>query len=124
MAFVYLDRVDDGFRVAWQSGAQPTKEKTFADRAEAEAFADKKMGARGSIVSTLDMTPEQLAGLAARKVRQEAAALGIRTRSERGEPLAFAEILLGLRNHGPEGNAIRERWLADHDRLALVREVV
>lgn len=117
MAQVYVDRDGGEIVVAWYQGAQARKERRFSDRVDADVFALSKMGARGSILSTLDLTPEQRANLAARKVRQEAALLGIVTRSERGEPLAFGDILLALRNHSPEGNAIREKWLADHDRL-------
>ena len=58
--------------VSWQSGAQPTKHREFATRIEGEAFADKRMGARGMIIFNLDMTPEQRVKQAERKARMDA----------------------------------------------------
>lgn len=69
MAYVYLDRLIGGDEkgaptivCAWYAGAAPRKEKRFPAelRNVAEAFAVKKMGARGQLVSTLDMDPAQL----------------------------------------------------------------
>ncbi len=72
MAHVYLDQHEtDKFRVAWTTGTG-TKEQFFDTRQAAEVFADKKMGARGSILSTLDMTSEKLAALKAKQARLKA----------------------------------------------------
>lgn len=73
MKTVWLDRDDNGgFRVAWTQGAQPVKHKVFTDRKEAESFAYKKMGRTGCVVSSLDMTADQLADLKARRGRAAA----------------------------------------------------
>lgn len=118
MRYVWIDREDGAIIVRWQQGAQPTKFKSFTERAEAESFANQKAGKLGCVISTLDCTPAQLKELAARKVRQDAAALGIRTRSAGGQhPLHFDEILLALRNHSDEGRAIRQRWLDQYERV-------
>lgn len=45
------------------------KVKTFATRGEAEAFANKVRGLTGCVLSSLDMTDEQLAAKAAREAR-------------------------------------------------------
>jgi hypothetical protein len=62
---VYIDRSDAGeIVVSWYSGASALKSKTFAggDRGAAEAFAEGKMNKRnGMMISTLDMSAEQLA---------------------------------------------------------------
>jgi hypothetical protein len=62
MAWVYLDRTDEGrFSVRVMTGAYGDKTKVFDARSEAEGFANKKMGRSGMVVSSLDMTTEQLA---------------------------------------------------------------
>lgn len=62
---VYIDRNESSeIVVSWYSGASALKSKTFAagDRAAAEAFAEGKMNKRnGMMISTLDMSAEQLA---------------------------------------------------------------
>ena len=87
MAWVYVDWADDGrIKVAVVTGAR-TRETFFAaaDRAAADAFAMSKMG-RGSVLSTLDMTPAQLEAHKARMVR-EAALLARLTALKPGEVL-------------------------------------
>lgn len=61
---------EDAIRVTWVQGAQASKSRIFDSRDEAEFFAHGKMGKTGYIISTLDMTAEQLA---AHKARQAAA---------------------------------------------------
>lgn len=70
MADVYIDREANGaITVTVCSGMSEPKKRTFADRAMAEQFANSKLGKRsGMILSTLDMTPEQLAARRARVV--------------------------------------------------------
>lgn len=51
------------FKVTWMQGAQAPKSRLFDSRDAAESFAMAKMGARGCLISTLDMTAEQLAAL-------------------------------------------------------------
>jgi hypothetical protein len=50
-------------------GMQPAKSRLFDSRDAAESFATAKMGKKGCVVSTLDMTVAQLAAYEARKVR-------------------------------------------------------
>lgn len=69
MRTVEVDRDADGFRVTWLQGARSGQVRTFATRVEAEAFALKKMGARGCVISSLDMSAAQLADLEARRAR-------------------------------------------------------
>ena len=67
---VEIDRVGEcDFRVTWMSGARPAKSRLFDSRDAAEHFAFSKMGATGCVISTLDMTAEQLAANEARKAR-------------------------------------------------------
>jgi hypothetical protein len=74
MRTVEIDREGEcHFRVTWMQGIQPAKSRLFDSRDAAESFAIAKMGARGCVISTLDMTTEQLAAHQARK--QRAAAL-------------------------------------------------
>ncbi len=62
MAHIYLDRTRDGrITVRVLNGTPSETTEIFADRAEAEAFAMSRMGRQGVIVSSLDMTPEQIA---------------------------------------------------------------
>jgi hypothetical protein len=63
MADVYIDRVEGGkIEVKVYRGMSAPKIKLFDERAAAEAFALANMGKRtGMVLSTLDMTPEQLA---------------------------------------------------------------
>lgn len=81
MAYVYIDRIGahDAVRVqvSWFAGAAPKKSKTFDCRGEAEQFAIRKMGRSGCILSTLDMTPEQLADHRAREARAAALLAGV-----------------------------------------------
>lgn len=67
MATVYLDRDDDTFLVSWHTLPRLIVRR-FELRNVAEAYAVKKMGKTGMIVSTLDLTSEQLA---AHEDRQE-----------------------------------------------------
>lgn len=70
MAFVEIDRQRDGaIAVSWLQGAQPLKTRMFTSRNEAESFAYAKMGRKGSVSSTLDMSSEQMAAHEARKAR-------------------------------------------------------
>jgi hypothetical protein len=81
MRTVEIDREGEcNFRVTWIQGAQPAKSRLFDSRDAAESFAEKKMGARGCVISTLDMTAEQLA---AHKRRQETAKKILEKISER-----------------------------------------
>ncbi|MDE1905141.1 MAG: hypothetical protein KGH75_01640 [Rhodospirillales bacterium] len=48
------------------------KSKLFADRDEAIAFAESKMGRTGMVVDTTLMSPEQLAEHKAREARTDA----------------------------------------------------
>lgn len=69
MKFIYLDRAGEcDFRVSWYTGAKKV-ERLFDSRDAAESFAVHKMGKTGAIISTLDMTPEQLAEHKARDER-------------------------------------------------------
>ncbi len=65
MANIYLDRTDDGagFKVTILAGRVGKSTRTFTERAAAEAFALSRMGRLGSVQSTLDLTPEQLAAV-------------------------------------------------------------
>lgn len=58
MKVVELDKIGGVFRVTYGGGK--TRERFFKHRSDAEAFAQTAAGKRGSVVSTLDMTPEQL----------------------------------------------------------------
>jgi hypothetical protein len=70
MRTVQIDREGEcDFRVTWMQGMQPPKSRLFDSRDAAESFANHKMGARGCIISTLDMTAEQLAAHKARLER-------------------------------------------------------
>jgi hypothetical protein len=73
---IYLDLDGtSGIRVAVYRGAQREPKVTIfpvADRAKAEAFAESQMGRKGMVMSTLDMTPEQLAALKAREAATRA----------------------------------------------------
>lgn len=70
---VDIDRNTAGeFVVAWFARGA-VRARTFGIREEAEAFAWNKAGARGCVISSLDMTPAQLAAHEAR--RERAAAL-------------------------------------------------
>lgn len=70
MRTIELDWAADGkVEAKWSQGMQPTKTKVFNTRAEAEAFAYKKMGARGCVILNLDLTAEQREALEARKAR-------------------------------------------------------
>lgn len=74
MKMVQLDWENSSrVRVTWCQGAQPLKHRIFDDRPAAEAFAAKKMGKTGYIISTLDMTPEQRAAEEERRARFRAA---------------------------------------------------
>ncbi len=69
----YLDRKGDQFAVTRETLSGP-RVKMFATRAEAEAYAAANMNRRnGQIISTLDMTPEQLAAHQEREARIRAA---------------------------------------------------
>lgn len=59
------------YEVSWAT-LNGTKRKIFVERHDAERYADEKMGKRGCVVSTLDMTPEQLEALKARQERAKA----------------------------------------------------
>lgn len=74
MADIYVDRADDGkITVKVCRGMSEPKTKIFADRAEAERFATASMGKRsGMILSTLDMTSDQLARHKAKTERMKA----------------------------------------------------
>lgn len=72
MRTVEINRAGVGFRVTWLQGLQPVKARHFDTRSEAEAFAEQKMGARGCVISTLDMSAEQLAAHYARQARAAA----------------------------------------------------
>ena len=73
MASIYIDRAEDGrISVRVMTGIVGDRITMFANRAEAERFAESKMGRRGMIQSTLDMTPEQLAAHRAREARTAA----------------------------------------------------
>lgn len=74
MAHVYIDRTEEGrISVRVMTGLRGDKTTTFDDRAEAERFAEAKMGKRnGMVVSTLDMTSDQMAEHKARKARIDA----------------------------------------------------
>lgn len=72
MAHLQMDREDDGkIAVSWHT-INGRKVRRFADRKEAETYAIAKMGKTGSIIDTLDMTPEQLAEQKAREARARA----------------------------------------------------
>lgn len=82
MAFVYLDRDEkDPAQIvcAWFAGASPKKQKRFAIREQAEAFALVRMGRTGSIVSTLDMDAAQLAAHSERNTRLAASMCALMT---------------------------------------------
>ncbi|MDE1767240.1 MAG: hypothetical protein KGI27_13360 [Thaumarchaeota archaeon] len=72
MRTVEIDRVGILFRVTWIQGFQPIKTRDFASREEAEKFAEFKMGKRGCVISSLDMTAEQLGALAQRRAKSAA----------------------------------------------------
>lgn len=73
MRTVELDRQGESdFKVTWMQGAQPPKSRLFDSRDAAESFAMHKMGARGCLISTLDMTADQLAAHLARQARAAA----------------------------------------------------
>jgi len=76
---VEIDRAGEcDFRVTWMQGAQAPKSRLFDSRDAAESFANAKMGKRnGCVISTLDMTAEQLAAHEARKARTKAFLDGI-----------------------------------------------
>ena len=76
MKFIYLDRAGEcDFRVSWHT-ASGKKSRLFDSRDAAEGFAVSKMGKTGAIISTLDMTPEELAAHKARDARFRAALAG------------------------------------------------
>lgn len=81
MAHVQIDfdmlGLDTPYKVTVFAGASEPKVKRFANRDEAEAFAERKMGRKGSIVSTLYMSPEQLAAHRAREARAQAFLRGL-----------------------------------------------
>lgn len=58
MKLVEINRAD-AFVVSWIT-YHGIQERRFHDRKQAEAFAWKKAGKTGGVLSTLDMTPEQL----------------------------------------------------------------
>lgn len=69
MAYVFIDR-DGADIVVRVARLAATKEWRFVDRAKAERFAASKLGKRsGMLVSTLDMTAEQLAAHREREAR-------------------------------------------------------
>lgn len=72
MRTVEIDREGASFRVSWRQGLQPLKTRRFDTRGQAEAFAIQKMGARGCVISTLDMSVEQLSANKARQARAAA----------------------------------------------------
>lgn len=73
MRTVEIERVGEcDFRVTWIQGAQAPKSLLFDSRDAAESFALAKAGKRGVVVSTLDMTAEQLVANNARKARAAA----------------------------------------------------
>lgn len=72
MRIVEINKRESDFVVSWTQGIQPVREKAFSDRGEAESFANSKVSKRGYILSTLDMTPEQLAAHEARQARAKA----------------------------------------------------
>ena len=63
MATVWVDWADEyksAINVSWLKGAQVLKCHVFTtSRGDAMRFADKTAGARGMVISTLDMTDEQ-----------------------------------------------------------------
>lgn len=69
MADVYVDRThDDRIKVTVCRGASPPRVAYFAVQRSAMEFAGRNLGKRsGMILSTLDMTPEQLAAHRARQ---------------------------------------------------------
>lgn len=70
MRTIEIDRHGEcHFRVTWMQGMQPARSRLFDSRDAAESFAEHKIGARGCVISTLDMTAEQLGAHEARKAR-------------------------------------------------------
>ena len=70
---VYLDRAEDGgFTVRVLSGVRGDRTHVFAERAEAVAFAQARMGRAGTMLDTTMMTEEQLAEHRAREARTRA----------------------------------------------------
>jgi hypothetical protein len=70
MAQVYMDWTEDRkVQVKVFTGLRGKTVKVFERRDDAERFADSKMGKRGMILSTLDMSPEQLAAHKEREAR-------------------------------------------------------
>lgn len=83
---VEIDREGEcDFRVTWWQGAQPPKSRLFDSRDAAESFANAKMGARGCVISTLDMSVHQLAAHQARKQRAAAIAASLTRGDDRLE---------------------------------------
>jgi hypothetical protein len=74
MKIIEIDREGEAhFRVTWSQGIAAPRSRLFDSRDAAEAFAMSKMGKRsGTIISTLDMSAEQLAANKARKARAAA----------------------------------------------------
>lgn len=72
MRTVEIDREDEAYiRVTWMAGSI-IRIRLFDSRDAAEGFAQNKAGATGCIISTLDMTAEQLAAHHARADRVSA----------------------------------------------------
>lgn len=64
---------EDHIRVTWVQGAQLPKSRLFDSRDAAESFAMSKMNKRnGQIISTLDMSADQLRLHGERKARARA----------------------------------------------------
>lgn len=81
---VYIDRAETGaIVVSWYQGAAALKSKEFAadERVAAERFAEGKMNKRnGMLISSLDMTAEQLAAKRERDARSAAFLAELRAR--------------------------------------------
>jgi len=75
MKTIELDKVGGVIRATFYRGG--IKERFFKTREEAEAFATKMMGKKGCIISTLDMTPEQLSAHIERQRKAKDLALQI-----------------------------------------------
>jgi len=78
MANIEIDLSDDEtlIRVSVMSG-MTIKVSHFGTRADAERFAYSKMGRKGCVMSTLDMTPAQLAAHKERQARSAAIMAGL-----------------------------------------------
>lgn len=69
MAQVYIDRDGDQFAVRVMTGIAGDKTTRFPEHVQAVAFAEQKMGRRGMILDSSQMTAEQLAAHRERQAR-------------------------------------------------------